>query len=1051
LTSGILPEPLLAGREKELLQLQRHLESATQGKGATVLISGEAGNGKTRLASEFLRVARKRGANILSGWCLSNVAVPYFPFLEALESFSTGDADTETLGTQQLRMKTWLTGPNFSKEFEKQSLSPQTWRDQAFAAVSRELLLMSSSRPTILFIDDIHWADSASLSLLHYIARVISSERILVIATYRSEEIAARQDGQLHPLLDALRLMGREGVFKEIKLQNLTRVDVGRMAESMLGGTVKQELVERLAAESRGVPLFVVESLRMLHEQGGLVRENDQWQLNVDKFGVPDKVRNVILRRLDALKSSQRRILDAASVVGERFDPRLVAAVVAQDNLDVLESLNVIAGSTLLVSYEGDNYGFVHAKFREMLYNQVSAPLKKEYHSRIADKLENLTLTLSKHIPVSDLAYHYAQAGNIEKSVKYALAAGKDSLLRFSNKEALEHYGYVLKIISEDPEYADEKAVALEGLGEAFFASSMFKEATKTFEQLGDIATGVVKLRALRRAMDSAFFQGEFAHLLELTKKADPCANIDRLESGRVLMNRARAVLFLGNRVEGFRDFEAALQIFLEEVSLPDIARTLLGLGGGSSEIGLARALHAVALYDELGDTRGLMDACNRAGQSFGYRMLTREALEIYEKAIKIGEKIGDFNRLAEASASSSWVFEAEGKPNEALTRSLIALGYSEKTDSDWVRGMTYANLVRQYAILGDLEHAEEYFSKLTKLPPQLISSFGFVKFGASKAILSAARNQWSEANHYFDEPFKRLTPTEGLNPSDKIGHRIDYAWVLNGQKRFEEAKAQVEAARKLLEKTVGYFEHAMVRAILMIPREVELGKEFNIRIDLINVSRKTSELSSIDRLIPAGFRATAMPAYCCLKQSSITIREKRLEPFQVESIRISLKAAKAGSFCFEPRIVYIDNLGQIQTYVISPVKVTVQPAISALKVVGTEEPSIAKLEFRSEAAQKAFDYLVRSFLEDYKQLRLPVERSGWRTLMNIAKQGKVSKYSVYGETGSRGRAISELEHPRLVEARVFSGERGRGGNVVKLRVVYENPTVRKRIETGNK
>jgi tetratricopeptide (TPR) repeat protein len=441
------------------------------------------------------------------------------------------------------------------------------------------------------------------------------------------------------------------------------------------------------------------------------------------------------------------------------------------------------------------------------------------------------------------------------------------------------------------------------------------------------------------------------------------------------------------------------------------------------------------------------MDACNRAGQSFGYRMLTREALEIYEKAIRIGEKIGDFNRLAEASASSSWVFEAEDQPNEALTRSLKALEYSEKTDSDWVRGMTYANLVRQYAWLGDLKHAVEYFDKLAKLPPQVISSFGLVKFGGSRAILFAAENKLAEASQYFEEVLKS---TE-LNPADEIGLRKTYARILNRQKRVKEARMQAEAARRVLEKTIHYYEHAMIRGLLMAPREVELGKDITVRIDLTNVSRKASALTGIERLVPAGFRVTVMPAYCSLQHDSVKIQEKKIEPFQIETIKINLQTTKSGSFNFWPRIVYVDDLGKTQTCEISPVKVTVWSTTPTAKFESLTEDEPAKLEFSSKAAQGAFDYLVSAFMEDYKRQKMPSERSGWRTLMDIAKKGNVSKYSVYGAAGNRGRAISELEHLGLVEARVFSGERGRGGNIVKLRVVCENPTVRKLIETGNK
>jgi pentatricopeptide repeat protein len=1041
-----LAEPLLSGRKQELVELQRHLEFAFKGRGNAIFVSGEAGSGKTRLVNEFLKIARKKGTNVLSGWCLSNAAIPYFPFLEALESFSFEDERGRHFGAQQLGMKTWLTEPSWVGESERQhELNPQNWRDQAFAALTNELLLMSSSKPTVLFIDDIHWADSASLSLLHYIARAISSERILVLATFRSEEIAAIPDGQPLPLLDTLRLMGREGIFKEIKLQPLHQEDVGKIAQSMLGGAVNTDLVKKLAVEGHGVPLFVVESIRMLYDQGNLIREQGKWRFNVDKFGVPDKVKDVILRRLDSLQKTQRRILDAASVVGERFDPKLVAAVVSQDSLDVLESLNVISGSTRLVIYEGNYYGFVHAKFREMLYDQISAPLRKEYHSRIGDRLESLSLN-SKQIPVSDLAFHYARAGNKEKSVKYSLAAGQDALAKWSNKEALKHFAYVLQTISEDPEYANERAMALEGLGEAFFSNSMFKEAIKTFEQLSEITTGIVKLRALRRSMDSAFLQGEAAHLLELVKKAEALTAVDHLENARVLMNRARAVWFLGNPEAGREDFEAALQVFEQEYSLPDVARTLLALGSARTrsepkEQGIAISLRAIALYNELGDSRGLMDAYNRAGQYFGFRMLKKEALEMYEKAIRIGEKIGDYNKLAEAYASSSWLLE-NANLAESLSRSLKALEYCEKTDSDWVRAITYSTLARQYAKLGDPKHAEEYFQRLQELPPRVLSPYGFVRFGLSKALFLATKNKWMETNQYFQtnlESSVLFVAPAGF----EIETRQNFAWALYKEGKVEEARKQLEAAENITKELQEYFQHTKIQASIMAPKEVEVGKEFTIRIDSINVSRTSCKLKDIEKLIPLGIRVTASPFYCSVQASSVKIIDKTLEPFQVESIKLTLQATKSCSFSFEPHITYVDDSGRTQTFEIKPIRVTIHPTTSATKLERAEETPPAKPEFRYDAAQKAFDYLVNSFIEDYRRIRLPQERSGWRTLMDVSKNGKISKYSAYGSSGRFGKAVSELEHLGLIEVRIFPGERGRGGQITKIRVDTEKEIVK--------
>ena len=155
---GLLAEPKLVGRQRELDELLSSLDSAINGNGTTLLVSGEAGSGKTRLTSEFLNIARKKEVTVLTGWCLSNAAVPYFPFVEAFESFSS-DNEAQAFGSQLLRMKSWLTETSWTGTLEKQGIpSPQIWKDQTFAAVTKELLMISTLKPTVLFIDDIHWA-----------------------------------------------------------------------------------------------------------------------------------------------------------------------------------------------------------------------------------------------------------------------------------------------------------------------------------------------------------------------------------------------------------------------------------------------------------------------------------------------------------------------------------------------------------------------------------------------------------------------------------------------------------------------------------------------------------------------------------------------------------------------------------------------------------------------------------------------------------------------------------------------------------------------------
>ena len=412
LKSDVLAEPVLVGRERELEELQSLLNSAVEGKGTTVFISGEAGSGKTRLANEFLRVAKqKKGVAVLTGGCLSNAAAPYLPFVEAFKSYFVQEKNVH-VKDDVMEISAWLTGVKQAEKTGKYgSLSPQAWKDLTFAAVTKALSAISAEEPVILFIEDLHWADSASLSLLHFIVRNISSERVLVLATFRSEELTVDAEGYGHPLAEELRLMRREKLIKEIILSNLNHARVTEVAENMIGGCINNEFAAKLAEESRGNALFVVESLRMLFENGSLFEEDGQWRLSVDTLGIPDKFKDVILRRLSLLKFNQRRVLDAASVIGERFDFELLSVVLGQDSLDVLEALNSISRLTSLLRVEESFFRFDHAKSRDAIYEEIALPLKRGYHRRVAEKLESTSKDGKLHL--SEIAFHYAEAEDL--------------------------------------------------------------------------------------------------------------------------------------------------------------------------------------------------------------------------------------------------------------------------------------------------------------------------------------------------------------------------------------------------------------------------------------------------------------------------------------------------------------------------------------------------------------------------------------------------------------------------------------------------------------
>lgn len=953
---SMFAEPLLVSRQHELEQLNAFLDSALKGKGTTVFISGEAGAGKTRLSNEFLKTAKNKGGiAILKGWCLGNTAIPYFPFIEAFNTYFKAKHDkenklkkTKSLNAQssiktredsnneERELNAWLMG-SMQQEYivKAANVSAQRMQAQTFAITTKTLLSISKKEPTILFLDDIHWADSSTLALVHYISRAITSDRILVIATFRSEELNPDSEGQPHPLLETLRLMRREDLFKEIKLQNLNENGVSAIAENLIGGPLNQEFSRKLFEESLGNPLFIVEYLRMLVERGALFEEEGEWGLAITEFSIPTKIKDVILRRIGLLKPNQRRILDVASVVGDKFDPEVLAEVLGQDSLKVLEMLYFISKSTSLVVADGERYEFDHAKSRDAIYDEIPAPLKKGYHARIAEKLESKNQNI-KGLAASEIARHYIQAGNIEKAVEYSLVAGEYALAKFSNLEAIKHFSYVLDSVEDSPENIDTRSMALERLGDAYFANCRFKEAINVFERLATYATGKARLRAYRKAMDSVFFgPNDPKQIVELAKRAEPYATFDRLESARIRFHKASG-LGIDRRKE---EMDKALRVLEEEYSLPDIARVLeayafLEVCWGSQEKGLSSAQKSIAMIKELyGDSHELVRATFWAAVDFMVVGLFQESWEKLSQVLQFGEKTGDYLYLGRACVLCSNFLEARGRIEEALSMSLKALECYGKTDVQRFQNRVYADVGRQYAKRGNLMLAKEF---INRIDTQTVSSNIILASQASlnkrdeartQAVIFAANNQWKEAYKYLDKAL-RLAKTINLFPIfSEVSVRTDYAWVLNKQGRTEEANIHLEETQKLHNEVDRRFGHVSIDANLLAPWKVIAGEEFEMRLDLVNVSRKTGLLVKVEGLLPREFDIVNSPDAYTVEESCINLKEKKISPFEVETIKLRLKAQKAGTFNLNPQLVYIDELCEARTRKLNQVTITVNPA----------------------------------------------------------------------------------------------------------------------------
>jgi len=349
-------------------------------------------------------------------------------------------------------------------------------RDAGLEAISNLLVAISEKQPLLLFIDDLHLADTPSLSLLYYLARDVQNSKILIVGAYRSKEVS-------RALLGIMQMMSRNDLFQEIALKRLSQINYFDFILSMLGVDLG-DLVKLIYKETEGNPFFAIETLRLLIQQNVLIKEDAHWKLskNINEVEIPRKVYDVVVRRINALKDEERDILDCASVVGEEFSFGVVENVSGLGRIELLKSLNNIERKYSLIHSFEDKCRFDHSKIREVLYNEIALKLRKEYHSMIAKYMEEANKDRLEEV-VNELAYHYYRSGNAQKGVPYLLKAGEDAREKWAAYEAVRFYSQALEMMGDDERWSDERTKALEALGDVRALTGRHEKANECYEK----------------------------------------------------------------------------------------------------------------------------------------------------------------------------------------------------------------------------------------------------------------------------------------------------------------------------------------------------------------------------------------------------------------------------------------------------------------------------------------------------------------------------------------------------------------------------------------
>jgi class 3 adenylate cyclase len=470
-----VPPVKYVGRTKERAALEEAMKLARSDQRQLVLLSGEPGIGKTRLASYGAHDAHAEGFAVVWGACTEELAVPYEPWIGVCSQL-VESAPVELLGRHVEKHKGEL--GRLARNLEgrvsdlaaPQSSDPETERYLLFNAVAGLLGEVAETVPLCVVLDDLHWADAQSLALLKHVLRSCEQGSLQAIATYRDSDL-----GKDHPLTAVLAdLRSLQGV-QRIALHGLDADEVVEFMTAMAAHELEADgldLAGQIAAETDGNPFFVGEMLRGLSESGALVFDEEASRWSVDSsagIALPESVREVIERRVERLGEQSVEVLTLAAVIGRSFELRLLSAIVEIDETALLDHLEEAVRAAVLAesSDQVGRFRFVHALINQTLYDSLGSTRRARLHQRVAEALEELYgAEPAEHL--GELAVHWRLAAvsvDKGKAADYALRAGQRALENLAPAEALKLFAGAIELTGDSD--GPERCLALIGLGQA--------------------------------------------------------------------------------------------------------------------------------------------------------------------------------------------------------------------------------------------------------------------------------------------------------------------------------------------------------------------------------------------------------------------------------------------------------------------------------------------------------------------------------------------------------------------------------------------------------
>jgi len=731
----------LYGRSKELDNLRKwagraigligDTESTSEiRQGLTVLIGGEAGIGKTRLVEELV-CELEAGDNpfvVLAGRSLQEKRhVPYGPLIEMVRDFfmldNEPDVDLVQLFGEYLPNLRPLIPPFLELVTHKRFLDESDIRgvlnetnllhlfQTLFTTIAKEV-------PLILFLDDLQWTDINTIGVLSYLATGIAEAPLLIIGTFRDEELIA-EDGQTHPLNEVIARFAGKPQVKRISLGRLdSDACYGIVSECFPAADFVDELAERVFEKSEGNPFYIIEILNLLFDEGKVGFVQGRWQMQgvSADIEIPPSLREIVAYRLEKLSDQEREILEAASILGYRFSSDLLGKLIEIQRIKLLRTLQKLEKNRRLIVCHEAGYRFDHHVVYETVYDGIIPELRTEYHRSAADLLCD---TDEIHPVVYSLVYHLRRAEEDRRLLDYLPIACNRARSEYSNRLALEHAGWAWDAYERLGEPHELRGVVAKLLGERSEVAGILGERDSELES-------AVQMLAL----------AEDLHDIALISKAN-----------RLLGEHARSI---SEWDQALSRYELALK-YCPEPAGPECAAILRHMGAvfhlkGDEESAIKYYHKALEALENVPPSSELVLTHNNLGISLKRISELEGAIFEFERAQEIAIDIGDLHAETFPLGSLALINYDAGRWEEAQELFVKLLNILEQTGDMTSRARTLLNVGNIYFQVGLYEQAEDYFIESLNARRRMEHRLGEAIVLHHLAHIDFERGEYSEA-----------------------------------------------------------------------------------------------------------------------------------------------------------------------------------------------------------------------------------------------------------------------------------------------------------------